>query len=519
MKKTAGIILIFLSLLIVTAWADSGFTGQGSTIPFFSISTAGTFEEKVYSTLEMSSILYKDQVIGKYYGENIIVKPGMMYILGAATVGGDVTPLEVQSTVPENNEQNVFINQDLIINFSKSMYTGNFNDWFSISPQPQSIEASWENGDKTARIKHANFLTDQIYNVYIGTDAKDKQGNKLQEAYDISFKTIKDIAPPSPVKYFAAEGQISSVNLEWQMPDDEDLTGVMILRKPVSQSTYEPQTGNEYGVGESIGDNNVIYIGNGTGTVDAYLLNETRYYYKIYAFDASMNYSIGVLDWATPSTSPLKKPKINSIKLSPKGKASLGNGYSMPNKATYYLFAEDQNIPKKLLTTAEAWFYQGTTLEALGIKSAATSEMFAVATSETLDDGYYTLISRVYNQNGDASVYITTSLEVSSSTAIKDGVTPVVSPVPFMPLKGQILKIAYQLTRNADIGLYIYGISGGTMWSRKFPAGANGGRAGYNEIEWDGRDIYGKLIGNGIYPLKISADNKMIGKAYIVVYD
>jgi hypothetical protein len=103
---------------------------------------------------------------------------------------------------------------------------------------------------------------------------------------------------------------------------------------------------------------------------------------------------------------------------------------------------------------------------------------------------------------------------------------PVIFPSVFKPTTGsagpqgdRTLRLAYDLTVNAPITVVIVDISGKKVFTRKFSSGTNGGRAGYNEVQWNGTMDYGGIIGNGIYPYKIISGNKILARGHVVVFD
>lgn len=94
-----------------------------------------------------------------------------------------------------------------------------------------------------------------------------------------------------------------------------------------------------------------------------------------------------------------------------------------------------------------------------------------------------------------------------------------VYPQPFKPLAGENATIAYNLTANADITIYLYDVSGRVVWTRKFRAGQNGGRIGYNGVMWNGRTDFGSVGPNGIYVMKIISGKKQLMSGKLVVLD
>jgi|GEM_PF-2138445 len=131
------------------------------------------------------------------------------------------------------------------------------------------------------------------------------------------------------------------------------------------------------------------------------------------------------------------------------------------------------------------------------------------------------------SDGGGAGTFEVFDLTASPGGAVTmRGDYPVVYPQPYRPVTGstpedRILRIAYELTEDANITIAIVDFTGHPVFTRKCHSATNGGRAGYNEVSWDGRlDTTGGLIGNGIYPYKIIAGgNKIIGQGWVVVFD
>jgi hypothetical protein len=96
-------------------------------------------------------------------------------------------------------------------------------------------------------------------------------------------------------------------------------------------------------------------------------------------------------------------------------------------------------------------------------------------------------------------------------------------PSPFKPMSGDAdkntLRIAYNLTADGSITIMIVDISGRTVFNKKCSSGTMGGRAGYNEVRWEGRMVGGGVIGNGIYPYKIMSGKKILTSGKIIVFD
>jgi hypothetical protein len=126
--------------------------------------------------------------------------------------------------------------------------------------------------------------------------------------------------------------------------------------------------------------------------------------------------------------------------------------------------------------------------------------------------------------------YYSTSWDVFGLTASPGGSVkmrggyPSIYPGVFKPQSGKTpmdrtLRIAYELTVDAPIDIMIIDVSGKPVFTRKYASRTMGGRAGYNEVSWDGWMDTGGVVGNGIYPYKIISKGKVIASGKIVVYD
>jgi len=96
--------------------------------------------------------------------------------------------------------------------------------------------------------------------------------------------------------------------------------------------------------------------------------------------------------------------------------------------------------------------------------------------------------------------------------------TPLNYPNPFNP-SIQTTKITYTLTTDMGIEIYIFDIRGMLIWKRSYVSGSMGGKAGYNEVEWNGKDDFGYPMWNGIYPFRIVSGGKILGRGRIAVLE
>ena len=86
-------------------------------------------------------------------------------------------------------------------------------------------------------------------------------------------------------------------------------------------------------------------------------------------------------------------------------------------------------------------------------------------------------------------------------------------PNPFNPL-AQTTLIKYTLSKDANITIYIYTTSGERIWQYSAPPGSQGGRAGQNEVVWNGITAFRGIASSGVYLVHVTA--RVSGKNVIL---
>jgi len=130
--------------------------------------------------------------------------------------------------------------------------------------------------------------------------AQDDDGVSGSPLNSLINLTEADTTPPSSVSNTnATNGNERSV-ISWTNPGDNDFSGLIILQSESSIDSI-PTNGNIYNVNEMIGNAFVIYNHSGTTHTVRNLLNDITYYFKIFAYDTSANYSQGIALSATPT--------------------------------------------------------------------------------------------------------------------------------------------------------------------------------------------------------------------------
>lgn len=129
----------------------------------------------------------------------------------------------------------------------------------------------------THTITTGSLLPNTVYHYQIiSTDAA---GNSAATS-DATFLTAKDAVPPSDVSALSSVTTTNAIVLTWVNPTDLDFSGVKIVRKVGSFSTNTL-------------DGTTLYSGSNQTFTDAAIAGGINYFYTVFSFDTSLNYSGG----------------------------------------------------------------------------------------------------------------------------------------------------------------------------------------------------------------------------------
>ncbi|MFH0886925.1 MAG: Ig-like domain-containing protein [bacterium] len=80
-------------------------------------------------------------------------------------------------------------------------------------------------------------------------------------------------------------------------------------------------------------------------------------------------------------------------------------------------------------------------------------------------------------------------------------------PNPFDPFKEPI-NLYYTLSKDASIQFFLYDLTGTLIWKKDITlSDPSGGITGDNQISWNGMTDFGEIIGNGVYLLRVIAND------------
>jgi len=137
----------------------------------------------------------------------------------------------------------------------------------------------------------------------------DKAVNEVVDI-DRNFRTLLNVAPANVSNLVVTAGDAQN-DLTWSNPSDIDFAGVRVL-----------SCLNEFPSSFSDPDCNIVYEGGAENFAHTGLINDTTYYYGVFAYDDVGQFSSGALGMGTPSA-PEEEPPDEPIEPVP----SCGDGF------------------------------------------------------------------------------------------------------------------------------------------------------------------------------------------------
>ncbi len=141
------------------------------------------------------------------------------------------------------------------------------------------------------------------------------------------------------------------------------------------------------------------------------------------------------------------------------------------------------------------------------IGGAKTATVVTFNVSTALPNGAYTFRVSAYDVDGNLSTSNTATVLVRSELDMDHVYN---SPNPFNPDR-ESTQLEYNLTRAADLSIFIYALNGELQKTYQFSSTESGGLAGFNRVDWDGKNRFGEVVANGVYVayLIAKADGKV----------
>lgn len=439
---------------------------------------------------------WEQEALGSTFDRNFVV-----------TYSSVTVPPTVLLTVPTNAGTNLALNQPIIITFSQEMLTPETQSAFSISPAISSANYSWNSAKTILTISHANFVASTAYTVTIAATAKAANNQSMGSPYSFSVTTGSSVSTTAPLAV------INTITNDMTTDPTPTFTGI------ATDSA------------SSISNIEFRYASNTWSDWQACTPLDGSYNTTVEAFTFTITNEI------VRGEHEIEIRCFNSAGVSTETSFSSYSFYYVGTRPEIVLKANGQDIinsdPIKTNPSFEVTVAANSALTLSNLKlyineAAQTVTLTQQNSSRTISYAFYnpTLASGSYNVRvfamddaGNATTKEAASLLVQSSGDALIYGTPLCYPNPFNP-NTQTANIGYSLSKASALNLNIYDISGNIITRKTYTAQQTGGKAGYNEITWDGKNDSGNIVGNGIYLFFLLVDGKVIqnGKGKLTVF-
>jgi hypothetical protein len=418
-------------------------------------------------------------------------------------------PPVVQSSAPANGSTNVARNQPVIINFSKEMNTSDTQNATNISPSVSGLSYSWSNSDTTLTIAHSsNFAASTGYTVTVsppGAKSSDNVPFASAESFSFTTGTVVSTAPP--------EAAIDPLPNDITNDPTPTFTGI-------TTDENSTITNLEYRV----------YNG-GWGSWKACTALDG-------AFDENEeNFTFTVTPEITRGSNEVQVRASNAAGATTQSNFTTYSFWYVGNRPEIVLKADGTEIingdPIKAAPSFEVTVVtdKGLTLSNLSFLVNGTATTAATSSQQnnqtltyayylpTFSDGIHDVRVEAIDDQGNISTKEAVNLIVQTTGDIVVHGTPLNYPNPFDP-GTESTTISYSLSRASNVSIRIFDLAGSQIAKQDYVANQSGGKAGYNEVSWDGKSTSGNYVGNGIYIYLIITDGKVAqnGKGKVTVF-
>ncbi|MFA5104312.1 MAG: putative Ig domain-containing protein, partial [Candidatus Margulisiibacteriota bacterium] len=163
-------------------------------------------------------------------------------------------------------------------------------------------------------------------------------------------------------------------------------------------------------------------------------------------------------------------------------------------------------------------YVDGVKMTSAGTKGDGKIKGLEYTAEEAIPAGEHSI--RIEAMDAEGNVY---ERQITGITVTAAGVQQIVGnvlgyPNPYDSNAGN-LRISYTLTNDMDVMVYIFNVVGKVVSKGQYMSGTMGGLAGYNEVTWDGKDMFGAKVENGAYLIRVleKSTSKQLGKCNVMV--
>lgn len=404
--------------------------------------------------------------------------------------------------VPTAGATSVALNTKIIVVFSQAMDAASAQSAFSMTPS-RSGTFSWDStGTEMTFTPSGDLLPSTAYTLKISTAAKDTSGTAMAADQSSSITTGTGTATNAPTITFDRLTNDITTNITPSITGTatdgaSDITSVECRIDGGAWQAVTPVDGMFSSSSESFVFTVSSPLSRGYHTVEARasnaigLISEAPYSSYTFILTGSAPYVSARFD----GTSAVNNDWITAtplIELTVLTASTL-------DTSSIKLKIDDVPVMGFTITKQSEILY-----------------LVSYKVTSALSDGTHTVSMEGSDVDGDTGTWQITGLSVKSSGAAQSQGSPLNYPNPFDPSSGTT--ISFTLTKDSDVDMNVYDISGNLITKKTYLSGSQGGKAGYNEVLWDGKADNGDLIGNGMYLYMLIIDGKMAGKGKMVAF-
>ncbi len=246
--------------------------------------------------------------------------PSLYYSCADIRLIADSPPPDVQNvtTASGNNEVSIAwempdINDlQVLVLQSNSQITDSPLSGVAYSKGDSIAQAEVLYAGNAGQVITSGLVANQNYYFKIFTvDSEYRYSNGI-EVQQTVVQVVNDTQSPASVQNFTATANGDMVDLNWVNPAD-DFYKVLVLwdTNPI---IIDPIDTSRYNTGDMIGTSRVVFNGLGNTATVLDLAGGQTHYFRIYAHDASFNYSQGVdANEFLPAAGINQKPRLNLV--------------------------------------------------------------------------------------------------------------------------------------------------------------------------------------------------------------
>jgi len=403
-------------------------------------------------------------------------------------------PPFVSQTSPSIASANVPLNADIKIIFTKPMSTADTQNAIVSIPALTGASYSWDISGQTLTISHGNLSPSQLYTVTIGTGAKDISGEALT-AYAFTFTTgtSTDTTPPVAAFDHIANDVSSDTQPTLTGITTDELSSIVSVECRVDGGAW--QAAHSLNVQFTAKTENYSFRPASTLTRGL-----TLHRFEVRSRDSAGN-------WSAVSAYNIyvvgDRPDVNVLA----NGADIISGDPISKSPSF----EIQALTDKSLKVLDFVLDNTTTTNLLtATVETGSAALYKAYYRPNLADGTHNVKVTAVDSENHISTFEATNLIVQSADEVKIQGVPLNYPNPFNPETGT--NIGYILSKAGNIQITIHDLMGNQIAKLEYSTGQNGGRAGYNEVAWNGKSASGALAGNGIYIYLIISDGRVLAR-------